>query len=114
MEQVKGIIELAGIAIDVVGVLVILIGILFAGSQAIRSEPPNRYRVFRHGLGKAILLGLEFMVAGDIVRTVAIEPNMENVAVLIGIVFIRTFLSFSLQVELDGRWPWQRKSASAE
>ena len=57
--------------------------------------------------GRSILLGLEFLVAADIIRTVAVQPSLENVTVLGLIVFIRTFLSFSLEVEIDGRWPWQ-------
>ena len=59
-------------------------------------------------MGRGILLGLEFMVAGDIIRTVAVEPTLDSVTVLGAIVLIRTFLSISLEVELDGRWPWQR------
>ena len=59
-------------------------------------------------LGRSILLGLEFLVAADIIRTVAVQPSLQNVAVLGLIVLIRTFLSFSLEVEIDGRWPWRR------
>ena len=66
------------------------------------------YRCYRQGVGRAILLGLEFLVAGDIIRTVAVDPTFTSVGVLAAIVVIRTFLSFSLEVELDGRWPWQR------
>jgi uncharacterized membrane protein len=58
--------------------------------------------------GRSILLGLEFLVAADIIRTVAVQPSLQNVAVLGLIVLIRTFLSFSLEVEIDGRWPWRR------
>jgi hypothetical protein len=61
--------------------------------------------------GRSILLGLEFLVAADIIRTVAVQPSLENVAVLGLIVLIRTFLSFSLEVEIDGRWPWRRAVA---
>jgi uncharacterized membrane protein len=63
---------------------------------------------FRQRLGRAILLGLELLVAADIIRTVAVTPTVESVAVLAGIVLVRTFLSFSLEVELTGRWPWNR------
>ena len=66
------------------------------------------YRGYRRGIGKAILLGLELLVAADIIRTVAVSPTLESVAVLGLIVLVRTFLSFSLEVELYGRWPWQR------
>ena len=61
--------------------------------------------------GRSILLGLEFLVAADIIRTVALQPSLQNVAVLGLIVLIRTFLSFSLEVEIDGRWPWRRAVA---
>lgn len=63
---------------------------------------------FRSELGRSILLGLEFLVAADIINTVAVEPTLGSLAVLGGIVLIRTFLSFSLEVEIEGRWPWQR------
>ena len=66
------------------------------------------YRRFRQEVGRAILLGLELLVAADIIRTVAISPTLESVAVLSGIVLVRTLLSFSLEVELTGMWPWQR------
>ena len=64
---------------------------------------------FRSSLGRAILLGLEFLVAADIINTVAVTPTLLSVAVLAGIVIIRTFLSFSLEVEIEGRWPWDRR-----
>jgi hypothetical protein len=66
------------------------------------------YRRFRQDLGRGILLGLEFLVAADIIRTVAVTPTLQSVAVLGLIVVIRTFLSMALQVEVDGRLPWQR------
>ena len=73
--------------------------------------PGSRYEDFRRQLGRSILLGLEFLVAADIIRTVAITPTPQSVAVLGGIVLIRTFLSFSLQLEMTGAWPWKRKAA---
>lgn len=63
---------------------------------------------FRKTLGRAILVGFELLVAADIIRTIAVEPTLQNVLVLALIVVIRTFLSMSLQVEIEGRWPWQR------
>jgi uncharacterized membrane protein len=75
--------------------------------------PGGRYEDFRRQLGRSILLGLEFLVAADIIRTVAITPTPQSVAVLGGIVLIRTFLSFSLQLEMTGAWPWQGKTAPA-
>jgi uncharacterized membrane protein len=69
------------------------------------------YRVYRQQVGKAILLGLEFLVAGDIIRTVAVDPSFTGVGVLAILVAVRTFLSFTLEVELEGRWPWQSRRA---
>ncbi|WP_212742887.1 DUF1622 domain-containing protein [Sphingomonas sp. 2SG] len=69
---------------------------------------------FRSGLGRSILLGLEFLVAADIINTVAVEPTIESLLVLASIVLIRTFLSFSLKVEIDGRWPWQKGQSAPE
>ena len=72
--------------------------------------PAVAYRVVRTVFARTILLGLEFLVAADIIRTVAVQPYLENVAVLGLIVLIRTFLSFSLEAEIDGQWPWSRAS----
>ncbi len=71
------------------------------------------YRRFRQQLGQTILLGLELLVAGDIVRTVAGSPSLTSVAILAASVLIRTFLSFSLEVEITGRWPWQKREITA-
>jgi hypothetical protein len=68
------------------------------------------YRQLRQSIGRGILLGLELLVAGDIIRTVAIEPTLASIEVLAMIVAIRTFLSFSLEVELTGRSPWQPRT----
>ena len=107
-------IEKIGEVIDAAGVAVIVVGALFAAGAAtlrlMRHEAGN-YRLFRQQLGQTILLGLELLVAADIVRTVAAEPTFASVGVLGLIVLIRTFLSFSLEVELTGRWPWQKKTA---
>jgi uncharacterized membrane protein len=109
-------IEMVGVIVDIGGVVVIVLGILVSlGAFAIALSRstlfPDAYRTLRHSLGRAILLGLELLVAADIVRTVAVEPTLTSVAVLALIVLVRTFLSFSLEVELEGRWPWQRASA---
>ncbi len=81
------------------------------GLQAVH---PRSYRLLREQLGKAILLGLEILVAGDIIATVVTEPTMGSVLTLGVIVLIRTFLSFSLEVELDGKFPWQKGEANNE
>lgn len=107
-------IERIGEVIDAAGVAVIVIGMLIsAGAAAARLGHPETgtYRRFRRQLGRTILFGLELLVAGNIVRTVAAEPTLTSVAMLAIIVFIRTFLSFSPEVELVGRWPWQSGTA---
>jgi hypothetical protein len=71
------------------------------------------YVRYRRALGRAILLGLEFLVAGDIIRTVAISPTFTSLGILAIIVAIRTFLSTELELEIEGRWPWQRRGATA-
>lgn len=97
-------------AIEAVGVAVIVIGITVSGFAYLKSPRGlDAYGDLRAGMGRAILLGLELMVAGDIINTVAIEPTLDSVVVLGVIVAIRTFLSLSLEVEISGRWPWQGK-----
>lgn len=110
--NVADIVEAVGKAIDLLGVGVIVVGILVATVVffAQLDGRPGRedYRRYRQGIGRAILLGLEFLVAADIIRTVAVSPTFNSAGVLGIIVVIRTFLSMSLEVELEGRWPWQR------
>ena len=106
-------VELAGRVLEGLGVAVILIGTLITTVQFLlqwRQRAPGTvaYKTYRIGLARTILLGLEILVAGDIVRTVAIEPRLANVAVLAVIVGIRTILSLSMQLEIEGRWPWQQ------
>ena len=103
------IIETVGKAIDAVGVGVIAIGALLSAAGVVRRlRTGDAYRAFRQQLGRSILLGLELLVAADIIRTVAVTPDARSVAVLAGIVLIRTFLSFSLELEITGYWPWQK------
>jgi uncharacterized membrane protein len=109
------VIEKIGMIIDAAGVVVIVTGaaIAFAVTAVRLSRRESAvYLRFRQQLGQAILLGLELLVAGDIVRTVAASPRLTSVAILAAIVLIRTFLSFSLQVETTGRWPWQKRGIS--
>ena len=114
MEQFGQAITAAGEIIDVLGVLAIVVGVLYSLADAairrIRRVGPI-YSRFRRELGRAILIGLELLVAADIIRTVAVTPTLESVAVLGLIVLIRTFLSWSLEVEISGRWPWQKAKA---
>jgi uncharacterized membrane protein len=108
--MIRELVEIAGNAAEVAGVLLIVGGLVFASGRyfAARGDGASRYERYRRDLGRAILVGLEVLVAADIVRTVAFTPTMDSVAVLAMIVAIRTFLSWSLALELDGRWPWQR------
>ena len=104
-------VEIAAHAAEIAGVLVIIGGMIFAAARYafVRAgDALGRYKRCRHDLGRAILLGLEILVAADIIGTVALSPTMDSVLVLAVIVAIRTFLSWSLALELDGRWPWQR------
>ena len=100
-------IELAGVAIIAGGAAVtsvLFLARLIRGSHD-RLDAFNR---FRSGFGRAILLGLEFLVAADIINTITVEMTLQSVASLAVIVLVRTLLSFSLEVEIEGRWPWQR------
>ena len=109
------VIETIGQIIDVVGVLAIVVGVVYAtvdaGLRGIRRKYPI-YERFRRVLGRAILLGLELLVAADIIKTVAITPTLDSVLVLAIIVLIRTFLSWSLELEVSGRWPWQKRGGA--
>ena len=104
------VIQRIGEVLDGTGVAVIAVGVVMAAGVAIvrlSHHETGIYRRFRQQLGQAILLGLELLVAGDIIRTVAAQPTLTSVAILAIIVLVRTFLSFSLEVELTGRWPWR-------
>jgi uncharacterized membrane protein len=105
------VVETVGKVLDGTGVAIIAIGTVFAVGMALGRllrKSTETYRILRNQLGRSILLGLEFLVAADIIRTVAVTPDAQSVAVLAGIVLIRTFLSFSLELEITGRWPWQK------
>jgi uncharacterized membrane protein len=108
----KDVVDFISKVIDATGVAVIVAGLLLATcvfvlAQRDRAGRGAAYRVYRQQVGKAILLGLEFLVAADIIRTVAVSPSFRGVGVLAVVVAVRTFLSFTLDVELNGRWPWQ-------
>lgn len=112
------VIETVGKTADALGVAITAIGVCGALAaflwRVIRpAQPPiDAYRELRRNVGRSILLGLELLVAGDIIRTVAISPTFTSVGVLAVIVVVRTFLSFTLEVELTTRWPWQRDDAT--
>ena len=106
-------VELLVQAIEAAGIAIIVLGGLAASAwfliQLARTRAAGvAYDAYRANLGRAILLGLEFLVAADIIGTVAVDPTLQSLAVLAGIVLSRTFLSFSLEVEIEGHWPWRR------
>src|SRR6266567_994919 len=115
MEYFRHIMEIIGTGIDGIGVFVIIGGALVVTARLVihrAQNTGNYYSLYRQDVGRAILLGLEFLIAGDIIRTVVVAPTMQNVLVLGLIVLIRTFLSLSLQLEIEGRLPWHRDVAS--
>lgn len=115
MNTYRDLMEIIGTAIDFAGVMVIVLGAVYATYRFVKrrdSTPTQSYGIYRRNLGRAILLGLEFLIAGDIIRTVGVSPNLQNLAVLGLIVLIRTFLSITLELELEGHWPWQASARS--
>ena len=112
MENFRQLTEIIGTAIDGVGVFIVAAGALVATARLMvhrAHNTGNYYASYRQDIGRAILLGLEFLIAGDIIRTVVVAPTVQNVLVLGLIVLIRTFLSLSLQLEIEGRLPWRRE-----
>jgi uncharacterized membrane protein len=111
MDDIARGVEILGVTTVVVGLAAALVN---GGLGLLRGEAGDSvYRTIRTVFARSILLALEFLVAADIIRTVAVQPSVENVAVLGLIILIRTFLSFSLEIELEGRWPWARASGGA-
>jgi uncharacterized membrane protein len=112
---VRAVFEWASLIIEVLGAGIIVTGVvkvvITRGTirYLFKLGQPGAYENYKHQLGKTLLLGLEFLVAADVVRTVALEPTLPNVAVLGLLVVIRTFLSWSLTVEIEGRCPWQTR-----
>lgn len=105
---------IAGYVLEAVGVITIVIGCAVATSWFLRNlrrmERLVAYESLRRDLGRSIVLGLEFLIAGDIIRTVTVSPTIESVAVLASIVLIRTFLTMMLTLEIEGHWPWQHNN----
>lgn len=113
MKEIQVFIECTARFIEVAGITAIIIGIAIALIKyafGLQKQQIRSYKTLRQELGKAILLGLEILVAGDIIATVVTEPTMQRVLVLGVIVLIRTFLSFSIQLEIEGRFPWQKSA----
>ena len=106
-------IEIISVGIEILAVLIILVAVLvslfrylFSKFQSVSEE--DRYQRFRLGLARSLLLGLELLIAADVIRTVALEATFESVIVLGLLVIIRTFLSWTLTVEIEGHWPWKK------
>ena len=111
-EALDGVIRAIGTAVEVGGVAMLVLTAIVATLLLFRDWRragtfARAYKAYRRNLGRGILLGLEFLVIGDIIGTVAVEPSFQNLGVLGLIVVIRTFLSFSLEVEIEGRLPWK-------
>lgn len=110
--SVAAVVDEVGRWIDLAGVIVIAVAIVVAAAIAARrlyGRETSVYTGLRRDIGRGVLLGLELLVAADIIRTVAVDPSLESVAILAGIVLVRTFLSFILEVEVTGRWPWRQR-----
>lgn len=107
----RSLIELAAQGIEALAVAIIVIAIVHGSVRfliGITNKSDDAYERYKTHLGKGLLLGLEFLVAADVVRTVVLDPTLQNVMILGLLVFIRTFLSWSLVVEIEGNWPWRR------
>jgi uncharacterized membrane protein len=115
VETIRGAIEWAALGIEVLGALVIVAGVLRVAITRgtirflFKLDEPGAFGSYKQQMGRSLLLGLEFLVAGDVVRTVALEPTLLNVSVLGLLVLVRTFLSWTLAVEIEGHWPWQAR-----
>jgi uncharacterized membrane protein len=108
----KELVTVVGYGIETVGVLILAVGCAVASIgflSHLRKEPKgSAYAMYRGQLGRSIILGLEVLIAGDIIRTVVVSDTFKNVAILGLIILIRTFLSFTLHLEVEGRWPWKQ------
>ena len=116
MEYFRHIMEIVGISVDGVGVFIVAGGVIVATMRLVvcrAQNTGNYYSLYRQDVGRAILLGLEFLIAGDIIRTVVVAPTLQNVVVLGIIVLIRTFLSLSLQLEIEGKLPWRHEAVGS-
>lgn len=116
LNRILDAIEYVSVGIEVLAVGIIVVGISWATYAFVvrhdEGKLANRDRLYRQRLGRTLILGLEVLVAADVVRTVALDATLESVAILGVLVLIRTFLSWSLVVEIERRWPWQPRPAS--
>ena len=103
-------IYLVGICIEIFGVFIIVAGIVWSTYLCVHRRPETRhYDQYKIRIGRSLLLGLEVLVAADIVKTIAIELTFTSLGLLAGLVLVRTFLSWTLVLEIEGRWPWKRE-----
>lgn len=111
------IISAIGYSIEAFGVLVVLLGSIVSTYTYVRTfkalEEGTAYHTYKRQLGRSIMLGLEFLIAGDIIRTVVVENTLQNVSILALIILMRTFLNITLFLEVEGRWPWQSEKSKA-
>ena len=104
-------IEMASVGIELLAVVIIIGAITFGSLRFLVNlsrQAPDPYRAYKELIGRSLLLGLEFLVAADVIRTVALELTPRNIGMLGALVVIRTFLSWSVVVETEGHWPWHR------
>jgi uncharacterized membrane protein len=114
MESMRGVIETSVLGIEMLAVAVILFAVAHGAVRFVRNvatDLGSAYQAYKVHLGKAMLLGLEFMVAADIIETVAVDRTLTGAAMLAILVVVRTFLSWALVVELEGHWPWREPAA---
>lgn len=117
METIKQFIEWSATGIELLTVAIIVLSAIFGTLRFLvhtNRNVPDAYTQYKMHLGKMLILALEFLVAADIIRTVALEQTLDNVLILGLLVLIRTFLSWSLSVEIEGRWPWSKREATTE
>jgi len=108
---VSHLIHLVGVCIEIFGVFIIVVGIIWSTFVLLhrRQTEPRHYDQYKIRIGRSLLLGLEVLVAADIVKTIAIEITFNSLGLLAGLVLVRTFLSWTLVLEIEGRWPWRRE-----
>jgi uncharacterized membrane protein len=115
METSRKLIEIGAVGIEAMAVLLIAGSFLFASFRFLIQtgrQAGDRYERYKLSLGRSLSLGLEFLVAADVIRTVTLAPTFTNIGILAAVILTRTFLSWSLAVEMEGRWPWQAAPGS--
>lgn len=118
LSNMTEIVRLSTLFLEMTGLAVIMTAVVISSADFLmrvrRERFETNYRGYRANLGRGILIGLELLIAADILKSVVIDPTLNGLAVLGGIVLIRTFLSFSLEVEINGHWPWHGTRLSRE